>query len=76
MYNTSLMELNLNKGKHMRFVRFYPIFVDYCLGSYKVELVENICDSGVLLDTKLSFIMHINITENEVRRTLGFIKFN
>lgn len=72
--NLNLMDLNLKKCKHMRFSRKNFQHVNYTLGRHQLELVNFFLDLGILLDTKLNFISHINSTINKARGVLAFIK--
>lgn len=72
--NLNLMELNMKKCKYMRFWRRNCITVNYFLGGQQLELVHSFMDLGILLDVKLSFISHINMTVNKARGVLAFIK--
>ena len=68
------MELNTNKCKHMRFYRKNAFDVNFLLGGQPLELVHSFLDLGIMLDAKLSFIPHINMTINKARGVLAFIK--
>lgn len=72
--NINQMALNLKKCKIMRFVRNTPLTVNYFLGDYQVEIVENFQDLGILFDSKLNFVPHITTIINKARGTLGYIK--
>lgn len=47
---------------------------DFFLDGIKLEFVDSFVDLGILLDTKLDFISHINATANKARGVLAFIK--
>ena len=64
----------MKKCKYMRFSRRKFIPVNYLLGGQQLELVHTFMDLGILLDVKLSFISHINMTINKARGVLAFIK--
>jgi Reverse transcriptase (RNA-dependent DNA polymerase)/Endonuclease-reverse transcriptase len=69
------MELNLSKCKVMSFTRsLYSKQFSYKLSGIFLQKVESIEDLGVMLDTKLSFVPHINATIAKALRMLGFIK--
>lgn len=70
----NLMDLNLKKCKHMRFSRKDFRIVSYFLGDHQLQLVNFFLDLGILLDTKLNFVSHINSTINKARGVLAFIK--
>lgn len=70
----NLMELNLKKCKLMRFSRSNYIPANYTLGDYRLEIVENFLDLGILLDNKLNFVSHITMMINKARGVLAFIK--
>lgn len=70
----NFMQLNLKKCKYMRFVRRQPFLAQYYLNCCELELVDNFLDLGILLDTKLNFIAHINMIANKARGVLGFVK--
>lgn len=72
--NINLMNLNLAKCKHMRFSRKWNSLGIYTLGDCQLELVKDILDLGVLLDSKLDFIKHITSMINKARGVLAFIK--
>lgn len=70
----NLMELNFEKCKHMRFSRICDSLLRYWLGNHRLEMVEEFLDLGFLLDPKLDFRKHINMTVNKARGVLAFIK--
>lgn len=70
----NLMDLNLEKCKHMRFSRKVFALVPFNLGAHQLEPVNFFNDLGILLDTRLSFVSHINSISNKARGVLAFIK--
>lgn len=72
--SVNLMDLNLDKCKFMRFSRRNLTSANYSLGGYLLETVNVFQDLGILLDAKLSFVPHINMTVNKARGVLAFIK--
>jgi Reverse transcriptase (RNA-dependent DNA polymerase) len=69
------LSLNLGKCKALRFSRsFAPEQPNYMLSGHLLENVDKICDLGVILDTKLNFISHIDCIINKASRMLGYIK--
>lgn len=71
---TNLMDLNLNKCKHMRFSRTVFALEKYRFGVFELESVVTFQDLGFLLDPKLDFKSHITMTVNKARGVLAFIK--
>lgn len=70
----NLLDINLNKCKHIRFTRKTRPTGLYFIGDYKLEVVNVFLDLGILFDTKLSFTEHINMCTNKARGVFGFIK--
>lgn len=70
----NLMELNLNKCKHMQFSRVNHCAYSYVLGGCNLQSVDSIMDLGILLDAKLTFVQHITMAVNKSRSVLAFIK--
>lgn len=71
---TNLMDLNFNKCKQMRFSRKNFDQFNYSLGGHRLEILNSYQDLGILLDQKLNFISHINMTVTKARGVLAFIK--
>lgn len=46
----------------------------YYISDYKIELVSNFKDLGVIFDSKLKFSLHSQMIKNKAMRNLGFIK--
>jgi hypothetical protein len=54
------MQLNLGKCKSMSFTRSrFTRHFQYELSGHRLDSVDSICDLGVVLDSKLNFISHI-----------------
>lgn len=69
------MDLNIEKCQIMRFYRSNnPIIFNYSLLGVKLPTVEAVRDLGVTLDSKLTFIPHINKICNKALQMLGFVK--
>jgi hypothetical protein len=64
--------LNLEKCKAIRFST--PGQTNFMLSGHLLENVDKICDLGVILDTKLNFISHIDCILNKASRMLSYIK--
>ena len=68
------MELNVSKCKCMTFTRKNSPFVNtYLLCGQPLQRVDNMCDLGVLMDSKLNFNMHIDYIINKAKSRLGFV---
>lgn len=68
------MKLSLDKCNIITFTfRKNPIVFNYCLGEHSLERVNQVCDLGVLLDTKLSYNDHMTSIISRANRQLGFI---
>ena len=67
------MQLNLKKFKYMRFVGKNPIPANYAFDGYELELVDKFLYLEVLFDSRLNFILHISVTVNKGRNSLGFM---
>ena len=71
------MFLNTEKCKHIRFSRSSnTIPPNYNFGSTSLERVDTIRDLGVLIDSKLTFLPHIENCCSKALQILGFIKRN
>lgn len=69
------MKLNADKCKVVCFSRKMSSFVpSYILDALPLEIVDVIKDLGVLLDSKLSFHMHIDFITSKTRKLLGCLK--
>jgi Reverse transcriptase (RNA-dependent DNA polymerase) len=69
------LPLNVNKCKIITFTRSSaPVYFAYTIGPSTLERVESIADLGVILDSKMSFINHIDATIAKGSAMLGFIK--
>jgi hypothetical protein len=68
-------DLNWNKCKTITFSRFKnPIKHDYRIGGHGLERVEEFKDLGVYMDSKMTFLSHIEAITAKSERMLGFIK--
>jgi Reverse transcriptase (RNA-dependent DNA polymerase)/Endonuclease-reverse transcriptase len=69
------MILNLSKCKIISFSRSSSIHdFQYTLSGSVLDRVESISDLGVILDSKLTFVAHIDATINKANKKLGYIK--
>jgi hypothetical protein len=69
------MQLNLGKCKSMSFTRFrVTIHFQYELSGFSLNIVDSICDLGVVLDSKLNFTSHIDSLFVKASRMLGYIR--
>jgi hypothetical protein len=50
-----------------------PIQCEYFLNEQPLERVKSMNDLGVILDEKLNFVEHVDMTVSKARRMLGFI---
>jgi hypothetical protein len=67
------LSLNMDKCQVMRFFKIKtPIFYSYIMNGTQLMSVSQIRDLGVLMDTSLSFVPHINAIVERALRTLGF----
>jgi hypothetical protein len=57
------LELNVGECKSITFSRLrYPIEFSYLLGGTILDRVDSINDLGVIMDSKMSFTGHIDVT--------------
>jgi Reverse transcriptase (RNA-dependent DNA polymerase) len=69
------LPLNVSKCKSITFTRsFNPTRFLYAIGSSTLERVDSITDLGVVLDSKMTFKKHIDVTIAKGFAMLGFIK--
>jgi hypothetical protein len=69
------LELNVDKCKSSTFSRLRsPIEFSYMLGVIILDRVDSINDLGVIMDTKMSFTGHIDVTVGRALAMLGFVK--
>jgi hypothetical protein len=74
-YGYFFMELNVGKCKSITFSRLrHPIEFSYMLGGIILDRVDSINDLGVIMNSKMSFTGHINVTVGSVLAMLGFVK--
>jgi hypothetical protein len=67
--------LNAAKCKSISFNRNKkPIGFDYPIEGYELEHVEEIRDLGVIFDTRMSFLSHVETIISKSARMLGFIE--
>ena len=68
------LKLNETKCKFINFSRATNSSkFAYSIDNYKLLNVDNIRDLGVIFDSKLTFVPHINNIVSKARKTLGFI---
>ena len=75
--DTNDLHLNLNKCSVMSITNKQAANIitnNYYYGNHTFERVSEQRDLGVIVDSKLNFIGHINMIVNRARSTLGFIK--
>jgi hypothetical protein len=66
--------LNVRKCKVITFSRAkVQVICDYSLNGQNLERVSLIRDLGVLMDFKLTFSEHVDLTVSKTRQMLGFI---
>ena len=70
----NLLNLNLSKCKHMAFGRKLNYHRLYSIAQTPLETVEQFCDLGVLMDSKLRFNLHISVIVNKANSVLGAVK--
>jgi hypothetical protein len=69
------LPLNVSKCKSITFTRsFNPTRFLYAIGFSTLERVDSITDLGVVLDSKMTFKKHIDVTIAKGFAMLGFIK--
>jgi hypothetical protein len=67
------LELNVGKCKSITFSRLrHPIEFSYMLGGNNLDCVDSVNDLGVIMDSKMSFTGHIDVT---VGRALAMLRF-
>ena len=70
----NFLTLSVHKCNVISFHRkLKPIEYDYTITNQKLERVDNIRDLGILLDTSLTFRMHLNEIVSKANQRLGFI---
>lgn len=71
------LSLNINKCSQITFSRkVYNIVYNYDIGGSSLNVVNQVKDLGIILDTKLSFDAHIELIVQKSMRNLGFILRN
>jgi hypothetical protein len=69
------LELNVGKCKSITFSRVrHPIEFSYMLGGIILGRVDSINDLGVIMDSRMSFTGHIDVTVGRALTMLGFVK--
>jgi hypothetical protein len=72
---SNALELNVGKCKSIKFSRLrHPIELLYMLGGITLDRVDSINDLGLILDSKMSFTGHIEVTVGRALTMLGFVK--
>ena len=67
-----LLCFNVSKCKVLH-IGSAPYAGDYRLGHVSLELLDNMSDLGILMDSKLKFHMHTDSVVNKAYRVLGLI---
>ena len=71
----SLLDINVKKCNIITYTRKHATDNFNCnLGNQVVERSNKVKDLGVILDSKLTFVDHLNITINKANNMLSFIK--
>jgi hypothetical protein len=69
------LEMSVGKCKSIKFSRLrHPIEFSYMLGGIILNRVDSITDLGVIMDSKMSFTGHIDVTFGRASAMLGFVK--
>jgi hypothetical protein len=69
------MQFTLEKCKSISFKRSsFMRHFQYELSDHKLDSVDSICDLGIVLDSKLNFISHIDSLIFKASRMLGYIR--
>ena len=69
--------LTLNPQKCASFtitLKKTPILHNYHIDNSSLQRVEEVCDLGITLDSKLTFSAHINRTVSKANRALGILR--
>jgi hypothetical protein len=70
-----VLELNVGECKLITFAKLrHPIEFLYILGGNILDCVDSINDLGVIMDSKVSFTGHIDVTVGRTLAMLGFVK--
>jgi hypothetical protein len=68
------LKLSVGKCKSITFSRLrHPIEFSYMLGGIILDRVDSINDLGVIMDSKMSFTGHIDVTVGRTFAMLGFV---
>ena len=70
--NQWLLSFNVMKCKVLH-IGNAPYISNYCLGGTQLEIVEDIRDLGIQVDSKLKFHTHTDIVTKKAYRVLGLI---
>jgi hypothetical protein len=71
----NVLELNVGKCKSITFSRLrHPIEFSYMLGGNILDRVDSINELGVMMDSKMSFTEHIDVTVGKALAMLGFVR--
>jgi hypothetical protein len=74
-HEVNALELNVGKCKLIMFSRLrHPIEFSYMLGGHILDRVDSINDLGVIMDSKVSFNEHIDVTVGRALAMLRFVK--
>jgi hypothetical protein len=69
------LKLNVRKCKVITFFRArQPIEFAYMLNNTILQRVESIRDLGVIMDTKMTFVEHIDVIVGRAFANLGFVR--
>jgi len=72
--NLNQLFLNINKCNIMHYHLIKnPINYKYCISDFKIKLVSEFKDLGIIFDTKLNFFLHSETIQNKAMFNLGFI---
>jgi hypothetical protein len=70
------LELNVGKCKSITFSRLRHPYIafSYMVGGIILDRVNSVNDLGVIMDSKVSFTGHIDVTVGRALAMLGFVK--
>lgn len=72
--DANLMNLNHDKCLHIKFTRNHHLIKsNYKIGNNMIKEVDCVRDLGVILDSKLTFVPHIDLAIKKASKMLGFI---
>jgi hypothetical protein len=66
--------LELNVRRSMQIDHVLKIELSYMLGGIILDRVDSIIDLGVIMESKMSFTGHIDVTVGKALAMLGFVK--